>query len=84
MVLCHQLMGNLPLEKVTPNLPFNCVGVEFFDHFMTKYFNQRKGKLSEMYVCSFICLVTKACHLELVTNLPNDAFIVILKGLISE
>ena len=82
-VPCHQLMGNLPPERITPNLPFNCVGVDFFGHFMIKYPNQRKGKLNKIYVCIFICLVTKACHLELVTNLSSDAFIATLKRFIS-
>jgi hypothetical protein len=75
----EQLMGNLPKERVTQNFPFNCVGVDFCGPFQIKYPNQRKGQLSKIYICIFVCLATKACHLELVNALTSDAFIATLK-----
>lgn len=76
-------MGNLPKERVTKNLPFNIVGVDYAGPFFIKYKNQRKGVYCKIFVCLFICLVTKAIHLELVTDLTSAAFVATLKRFIA-
>ncbi|GFW71796.1 integrase catalytic domain-containing protein [Trichonephila clavipes] len=78
-----QLMGNLPSERVTPSAPFLNLGVDFCGPFQIKFKNQRKGIFSKVYVAIFVCLATKAIHLEAVTDLTTDAFIVALKRLCS-
>ena len=50
---CDQLMDKLSPEKITPNLISNCVGVDFYGHFI-KYPNQRKGKLNKTHTCAFL------------------------------
>lgn len=75
----EQLMGDLPRDRVTPNYPFNVSGVDFCGPFFIKYRNQRKGILNKIYVCIFICFVTKAIHLEMVSDLTSEAFIATLK-----
>ena len=59
----EQLMGDLPRERVTPDYPFNCTGVDFCGPFLIKYKHQRKGTYHKIYVWIFVCLVTKAVHL---------------------
>ncbi|GFU96986.1 integrase catalytic domain-containing protein [Trichonephila clavipes] len=76
-----QLMGNLPSERVTPSAPFLNSGVDFCGPFQIKFKNQRKGIFSKVYVAIFVCLATKAIHLEAVTDLTNEAFIAALKRL---
>ncbi|GFV24711.1 integrase catalytic domain-containing protein [Trichonephila clavipes] len=76
-----QLMGNLPSERVTPSAPFLNSGVDFCGPFQIKFKNQRKGIFSKVYVAIFICLATKAIHLEAVTDLTTEAFIAALKRL---
>lgn len=74
-----QLMGNLPLDRVTKNYPFNVSGVDFCGPFLVKNKHQRKNNLNKVYICIFVCFVTKAIHLEIVTDLTSDAFIAALK-----
>ncbi|GFW73403.1 integrase catalytic domain-containing protein [Trichonephila clavipes] len=76
-----QLMGNLPSERVSPSAPFLNSGVDFCGHFQIKFKNQRKGIFSKVYVAIFVCLATKANHLEAVTDLTTEAFIAALKRL---
>ncbi|GFU59451.1 integrase catalytic domain-containing protein [Trichonephila clavipes] len=76
-----QLMGNLPSERVTPSAPFLNSGVDFCGPFQIKFKNQRKGIFSKVYVAIFVCLATKAIHLEAVTDVTTEAFIAALKRL---
>ncbi|GFW80026.1 integrase catalytic domain-containing protein [Trichonephila clavipes] len=76
-----QLMGNLPSERVIPSAPFLNSGVDFCGPFQIKFKNQRKGIFSKVYVAIFVCLATKAIHLEAVTDLTTEAFIAALKRL---
>ncbi|GFS79984.1 integrase catalytic domain-containing protein [Trichonephila clavipes] len=76
-----QLMGNLPSERVTPSASFLNSGVDFCGPFQIKFKNQRKGMFSKVYVAIFVCLATKAIHLEAVTDLTTEAFIAALKRL---
>nr|XP_015917539.1 uncharacterized protein LOC107447196 [Parasteatoda tepidariorum] len=79
----EQLMGNLPKERVTPDFPFNCSDTDFCGPFFIKYKHQRKGIHHKIYVCIFVCLVTKAIHLGLVTDLTSNAFIASLKRFVA-
>ncbi|GFV04346.1 integrase catalytic domain-containing protein [Trichonephila clavipes] len=76
-----QLMGNLLSERVTPSAPFLNSGVDFCGPFQIKFKNQRKGIFSKVYVAIFVCLATKAIHLDAVTDLTTEAFIAALKRL---
>ncbi|GBM66014.1 hypothetical protein AVEN_39181-1 [Araneus ventricosus] len=55
-----QIMGSLPKERVNVNSPFNCTGIDFCGPFFIKYKGQRKGIYHKIYVCIFVCMVTKA------------------------
>ena len=48
----EQLMGDLLRERVTPNYPFNCSGIDFCGPFLIKYKHQKK-KLTIKYMCAF-------------------------------
>ncbi|GBO13667.1 hypothetical protein AVEN_149096-1 [Araneus ventricosus] len=78
-VVTSQLMGNLARDRVVPDYPFNCSGVDFCGPFMIRYRNQRKGVLHKMYICIFVCFVSKAVHIEIVSDLTSEAFIATLK-----
>ncbi|GFY22155.1 integrase catalytic domain-containing protein [Trichonephila clavipes] len=82
-LVTSQLMGNLPRDRVDPDYPFNCSGVEFCGPFMIRYKNQRKGILHKIYICVFVCFVSKAIHIEIVSDLTSDAFIATLKRFFS-
>ncbi|GFW37027.1 integrase catalytic domain-containing protein [Trichonephila clavipes] len=78
-ITMNQIMTNLPRDRVTPNYPFNVTDVDFAGPFFIKFKNQRKGALNKIYVVVYVCLCTKAIHLDFVTDLTSQAFITSLK-----
>ncbi|GFS84207.1 integrase catalytic domain-containing protein [Trichonephila clavipes] len=81
--ICSQKMGDLPKERITPDKVFNSTGIDLCGPFFIKNKYQRKGPEIKIYVCIFICLVTKAIHLEIISDLTSQALIAALKRFIS-
>lgn len=79
----QQQMADLLAPQVQPNLPFTHTGVDFAGHFEIKTSHRRNAGTEKCYIALFICLTTKAIHLELVPNLTTQAFIDTLKCFIS-
>lgn len=77
-----QLMADLPTERVTPAPAFQKVGVDYCGPFMVRY-TSRRGNPVKCFVSIFICLVTKATHLELVADLTTEAFLAALKRFVA-
>lgn len=75
----QQFIGNLPPERITQTFEFCYEGVGFLGNFMTQFPKKRKGKFNKVCVCFFTCVITMACHLEIVTDLLSNAFIVVQK-----
>lgn len=90
-VKCHrlkaaaakQLMGSLPKERITADRPFQTVGVDFCGPFSIKVARIRRALETKSYVAVFVCFITKAVHVELVTDLTTEAFLACLKRFIS-
>lgn len=59
----NQLLGQLPLEWVTPASAFEKVGVDYAGPFQIKYGHVRKPTIVKAYICLFVCLSVKAVHL---------------------
>lgn len=76
-------MANLPKDRVIVDRPFNKVGVDYAGPVFLKSSALRKAQLSKAYIAVFVCFVTKAIHLELVTSLSTNAFILTLKMFIA-
>lgn len=70
-----QLMADLPKARVTPSRPFTHTGVDFTGHVDLKLNKGRGVRSYKGYVAVFVCLATKAVHLELVTDLSTPAFL---------
>ena len=79
----QQLMGQLPLARVTVARPFINAGIDYVGPFEIKSGNTRSKTTTKCYVALFICMATKAIHLELVSNLTSEAFIAALKRFIA-
>lgn len=77
------IMGQLPEARLQPGPPFNVTGVDYAGPFWIKDKKGRGARLSKCYVSLFVCFATKAIHLELVTELTKDAFILALKRFVS-
>ncbi|XP_058840959.1 uncharacterized protein LOC131696437 [Topomyia yanbarensis] len=77
----EQLMGDLPPERFTPTLPFLSTGIDLCGPF--QYRKIKKGSPIKSFVAIFVCLVTKATHIELVYDLSTAAFIAALHRFIA-
>ncbi|KAI5735483.1 hypothetical protein M8J77_018916 [Diaphorina citri] len=73
------LMGDLPKFRVQEVKPFTNTGVDFAGPFSITLSKHRGVRTQKAYLCLFICLATKALHLELVSDLSKEAFVNALK-----
>lgn len=71
----QQLMGSLPKNRVTLSRPFSNVGVDYAGPIAVRVSKGRGNKTYKGYISLFVCLSTKAIHLELVSDLTSEAFI---------
>lgn len=82
-ILTQPIMGNLPTARVQPTFPFLHTGIDYAGPILIKDRKGRGAKITKAYLCLFICFATKAVHLELVTGLSTELFILALKRFIS-
>lgn len=76
-------MGNLPSQRITPDYPFMSVGVDYAGPFLILNRKGRGSRLIKCYLCLFICLRYKCIHLELVSDLSKNAFLMTLRRFIA-
>ncbi|XP_066590640.1 uncharacterized protein [Prorops nasuta] len=81
--LGSQLMGSLPAARVSRSLTFEHTGVDYAGPFIVKLHHGRNAKSIKCYVAVFVCLSTRAVHLELVSRLDTEAFLAALSRFIS-
>ena len=74
----NPLMGDLPIARVAQGRAFISVGTDMGGPFWTKDTSLRKARFVKSYICLFICLATKAVHLELVSEMTTPAFLAAL------
>ena len=78
-----QLMGQLPVERVTPGTVFEKVGVDYAGPVLVKYGTVRKPTVLKAYICVFVSLTVKAVHLEVVSSLTSEAFVAALRRFVA-
>ncbi|XP_030767500.1 uncharacterized protein LOC115891216 [Sitophilus oryzae] len=71
-------MGDLPEVRVNTFGVFENVGTDYGGPFYIKNKKGRGATTSKAYLCLFICMSTKAVHLELVSDLTSECFIAAL------
>jgi hypothetical protein len=74
-----QLMGNLPSLRVKPARPFLNCGVDYAGPFLIRQGGRQSKTKVKCYAVLFICFVTKAIHIELVSDLTTESFLVTLR-----
>ncbi|CAG9124118.1 unnamed protein product, partial [Plutella xylostella] len=78
-VTAKQLMGSLPADRLHASRPFEKVGIDFAGPIMIKQSRVRSVITTKGYIAVYVCFVTKAVHLELVSDLTTDTFLASFK-----
>lgn len=81
--VAQQLMGDLPTARVVSGHPFESIGLDYCGPVTVKERTGRAKKSYKAYIAVFVCMKTKAMHLDLVTDLTTDAFVACLARLIA-
>ena len=79
----QQKMGQLPSPRVNPSLTFVHSGVNYAGPFSLKRGNPRRPTVEKGYLAVFVCLTTKAIHLEVVSSASSGALTETLKRFVS-
>ena len=75
-------MGDLPKVRISQTRPFEKTGIDYAGPFyITEKINRNRGKI-KCYIAIFVCMASKAVHIEVARDLTTDAFIAILKRFI--
>jgi hypothetical protein len=70
-------MAPLPADRIVPAPPFTNVGLDFAGPLYLK----NRGE--KAYICLFTCAVTRAVHLELVSNMTTELFLLALRRMVA-
>lgn len=76
-------MADLPACRVQETKAFVHTGVDYAGPIRVTLCRRRGQRSQKAYICLFICFVTKAVHIELVTDVSSDTFISAFKRFIS-
>lgn len=79
----QQLMGDLPAARVRVSRPFLHTAMDFAGPIWSRTTRGRGQKAHKSWIAVFVCLNTKATHLELVSELSTAAFIAAFRRFIS-
>ena len=75
----EQKMADLPKNRISPAPPFTYTGVDYFGPFII-----REGRKEvKRYGALFTCLVSRAVHIEVVSSLESNSFILALRCFIA-
>lgn len=76
-----QQMSDLPMHRVIQGKPFLRAAVDFCGPIYIRSGLKRSKTVTKGYIAVFVCMATKAMHLELVSDLTSDAFLAALERL---
>lgn len=81
----HQFMADLPTPRVTPARPFIKTAVDYAGPISLRPARITRGRITIIkgYIAIFVCMATKAMHLEVVSDLTSTAFLAAFRRFIS-
>ncbi|KAL7301917.1 hypothetical protein TKK_0005512 [Trichogramma kaykai] len=74
-VSLDQQMAPLPSARVTPGRPFATTALDYAGPMSILFSRGRGAKTTKGYVAIFVCLLTRAVHIEVVSDLTTRAFL---------
>lgn len=72
-------MGDLPKNRIAVTHPFTHVGVDYAGPVQMRVSRGRGQKSFKGYIAVFVCMASKAVHLEAVSELSTEAFMAALR-----
>jgi hypothetical protein len=79
-----QIMGDLPSYRIEPSRVFEHTGLDYCGPIKINLNRGRgKPKISKAYIGVFICMSSKAVHLELISDCSTESFLSALKRFVS-
>ncbi|XP_063981499.1 uncharacterized protein LOC135164772 [Diachasmimorpha longicaudata] len=79
----HAQMADLPKFRVNEAPAFAKTGVDFFGPILIKEKKDRNRSFLKAYGCVFICMVSKAVHIELAIDLSTEGFLAAFRRFVS-
>ena len=80
----HQIMADLPTDRISPGPPFTSVGVDTFGPWEITARRTRGGfAQAKRWAIMFSCLVSRAVHIEVVEEMSSSSFINALRRFIA-
>ncbi len=73
----QQITAPLPRDRITESPPFETTGVDFAGPLFVKPNNQK------IYIALFTCAVMRAVHLELVSDMTTESFLLAFRRIIA-
>lgn len=70
-----QFMGSLPSVRCTPARAFLHSGVDYAGPIQVRTTKGRGHRSYKGYICLFICMATRAIHLDMVSDMSTQAFL---------
>jgi len=77
------LMGDLPAPRVTPGRPFLNTGVDYAGPVWLRTSKGRGHKAVKAFIVVFICLSSRAIHLDVASDYSSDAFLAALRRFVA-
>ena len=78
-----QLMGGLPHYRIEEARPFLRSGVDYAGPLSIRTSKRRSQRAYKGYICIFVCLATKAVHVEIASDLTSAAFLAAYKRFVA-
>lgn len=77
------LRGQLPPARITPSRAFSNSGVDYAGPIQIRTSKGRGHKSHKGYIALFICMATRAIHLEVVSDLTSEGFLQAFKRFVA-
>ncbi|XP_017480697.1 PREDICTED: uncharacterized protein LOC108369976 isoform X2 [Rhagoletis zephyria] len=79
----QQQMADLPRSRVMVAPPFSNAGLDYAGPFLVRHGGKRSTTTTKTYAAIFICMCTKAVHIELAEDLSTRAFLDVFDRFVS-